>query len=153
MRTKHGHQGRVKYWQHRPSMFCIYRTLIQQRLLVEFSCEFPLDIRLRDLLVVRSLDLECLVVATTVELDYFRGLCILQTPFLLLLLILDCKPCAQHQEEISQTLGIKGYTSQAGKAQPVVCILVHMCSSVALPCMDMVDSEIHVEGLCCRISL
>ena len=56
MRAKHGYQGRVKDWQHGPSMFCIYRTLIQQRLLVEFSCEFPtIYPPLRDLLLVTLL--------------------------------------------------------------------------------------------------
>ena len=150
---KHGHQGRVKYWQHEPSIFCIYRTLTQQRLLVKFSCELPTRYP------ILRFTCQCchwtlsLVVATTVELDNLRGLCIPQTPFLLLLFILNCELCAQHQEETSWTLGVKGYTSQAGKAQPVVCILVHVCSSVASPCVDIVDSYIRVEGLCCRIPL
>ena len=47
----------------------IYRVAIQQELLVKFSCEFLLNILPRDLLVVRSLDLECLVVATTTKSD------------------------------------------------------------------------------------
>ena len=54
MRTKYRHQGRVKYWQHGPSMFCIYRTLIQQRLLVKFSCEFPHHTSLEIYSLVRS---------------------------------------------------------------------------------------------------
>ena len=39
MRIKHGHKGRCNYEQHGPGVFCIYRTLIQQRLLVKFSCK------------------------------------------------------------------------------------------------------------------
>ena len=41
MRLQHRQQGRLNYWQHRPGMFCIYRTLIQQRLLIEFSWKIP----------------------------------------------------------------------------------------------------------------
>ena len=36
--------------QYRPCVLCIYRTLIQQRLLVEFSCELPTLYPLGDLL-------------------------------------------------------------------------------------------------------
>ena len=44
MRLQHGHKGRHNYQQHRLYVLNIYRTLIQQRLLVEFSCDFlPLD--------------------------------------------------------------------------------------------------------------
>ena len=41
MRLQHGQQGRLSYCQHRPHVKHIYRTLIQQRLLVEFSCKLP----------------------------------------------------------------------------------------------------------------
>ena len=52
MRIQHEHKGRCNYQQHRPYVLCIYRTLIQQKLLVKFSCELPtLYLILRDLLV------------------------------------------------------------------------------------------------------
>ena len=41
MRMQHRHKGRTNYQQHEPSIFCINRTLIQKRLLVEFSYELP----------------------------------------------------------------------------------------------------------------
>ena len=53
MRMEHGLQGRVRQLYHRPGAICINRTLIKKRLLVEFSCEFPLDILLRDLPLVQ----------------------------------------------------------------------------------------------------
>ena len=57
--------------------FCINRTLIEKRLLVEFSCEYPtLYLYFEVYSLVRLLDLESLVVATTVELDHSRGLCV-----------------------------------------------------------------------------
>ena len=56
MRIEHGHKGRVIYQQHGPRDFCINRTLIKKRLLVEFSCEFPTRyLPLRDLLLVMLL--------------------------------------------------------------------------------------------------
>ena len=49
--------------------FCINRTLIEKRLLVEFSYEYPtLYLYLEVYSLVRSLDLESLVVATTERL-------------------------------------------------------------------------------------
>ena len=41
MRMKHGLQGRFRQQQHGPGHICINRTLIKERLLVEFSCESP----------------------------------------------------------------------------------------------------------------
>ena len=45
--TMHGLQSRVDYQQHRPSVNYINRVGIQQRLLVEFSCDFHIDSLLR----------------------------------------------------------------------------------------------------------
>ena len=57
MRMKHGKQGRLNYLQHGPHLFCINRTLTKQRLLVEFSCEFPtLYLHFEIYLLVRSLN-------------------------------------------------------------------------------------------------
>ena len=50
MRMKHGHKGRFNYQQYGPGVVCINRTLIQQRLLVEFSCDPHVDSLLRALL-------------------------------------------------------------------------------------------------------
>ena len=61
-------------------MYCINRTLIKQRLLVEFSCEYPtLYFYFEIYSLVRLLDLECLVVAIT-QVMYFR-LCNLPETF------------------------------------------------------------------------
>ena len=51
------------------------------------------------------------MVVTTVEFNYLLGLCVMQTPTSYSLIILDCEQYAQHQEDISQTLGIKGDTN------------------------------------------
>ena len=40
--------------------------------------------------------------------NYLLGLCIMQIPISHSLIILDCKQCTQCQEDISQTLGVKG---------------------------------------------
>ena len=59
----HGLQGRVKYWQHGPSVNYINRVAIQQRLLVKFSCDPYIDSLLKALL-------PCVII----------GLCIQQLP-------------------------------------------------------------------------
>ena len=50
MRMKHKHKSRCNYQQHGPGVVCINRTLIQQRLLVKFSCDFYINSLLRALL-------------------------------------------------------------------------------------------------------
>ena len=47
----HGYQGRSSYLQHGPCVTYINRIAIQQRLLVEFSCDPYIDSLLRALLV------------------------------------------------------------------------------------------------------
>ena len=51
MRMKYGHKDRFNYQQHGPGIVCINRTLIQQRLLVKFSCNPHINRLLRALLV------------------------------------------------------------------------------------------------------
>ena len=47
---KHGHIGRFNYQQHGPGVVGINKTLIQQRLLVKFSCDPHINSLLRALL-------------------------------------------------------------------------------------------------------
>ena len=68
--------------QHGPGACSIYRGSMQRGLLVEFSCEFPtLYFSFEVYSLVRSLDLECLVVATTsCSLTSSLILTLIQTP-------------------------------------------------------------------------
>ena len=146
---KHGHQGRVKYWQHGPSMFCIYRTLIQQRLLVEFSCEFPHHTSFEVYSLVRSFVLCDKWLPqqqnSTILWDFaLRGL----------LFFLTLLPSSTESRELNVKKKPKpdprrkggyqlGRQSLAGHLHTC-----YMCTSVVLPCVDVVDSVIRIEGLC-----
>ena len=154
MRMKHGLQGRLRQWQHGPGQICINRTLIKQRLLVEFSCEFPHHTSFEVYLLVRSFVLcdKWLLQqqnSTILQDSALRGL----LSFTYSLSSSTASSVLNVKKNLSRTLGIKGYTSQAGKAQPVGCSVAHACSSVVSPCVGVVDSYIRVEGSCCRIPL
>ena len=155
MRIEHGHESRVIYQQHGPRDFCINRTLIKKRLLVKFSCEFPTRYPpLRDLLLVT------LLVFVTSGCHNSRTRPpqrTLRSADSFTLLFYSSSTEGWHSLSVKKKLQpgprLKEYTSQAGEAQPVKCISVHVCISVVLPCVDMVNRYFRVEGLCCGIPL
>ena len=93
--------------QHRSCVFCIYRTLIQQRLLVEFSCELPTIYLSKRFTCCRSFVLCDKWLpqqqnSTTSGDSVFRGL--LNTYSFI---ILDCKQCTQCQEDLAKLQALR----------------------------------------------
>ena len=149
MRMEHGLQGRIRQLQHRPGVLCINRTLIKKRLLVEFSCEHPTRYPIKRFTT-------CAVIyLCDKQLPQQQNSTILKdSAFCGLLSLFSYHPrlravCSTSRRNLAGPQALKGYTSQAGKAQPVVCTPIHVCNSVVSSCVDVVDSNIRVEALCC----
>ena len=144
--TMHKLQDRVNYQQHGPSVNYINRVAIQQRLLVEFSCNLHIDSLLKSFTTLCNYWTLYLVVATIVELNYLlETLCHVNSYSFLLLSI----SFLTEGQDIQLGPRLKRYTSQAGEAWLVICTVAHLCTLVVLLFVNEVDSYVCIKGLCC----
>ena len=139
MRTMHEHKGRFNYCQHGPHVKHIYRILIQQRLLVKFSCELPTSYLLKRFTCCVIIGLCDQWLPQQQNLTTFGDFALCELLITYSLSSSMVSSTLKVKKIYSWALGLKGILARQRKLSWLVTRLFTHVHQSYLPCVDVVD--------------